>query len=342
MKRFCESAGVALAFGLSALTGAHAQPNTPPDTRISPPVQSISWTSFVDPNEHAFSTMVPSNWGVFGGMLRHTAVDPAMYVRLLSPDRRTYLMIGDPGITLFSPPVVSIFGQRQPEGGAVLSYLPGAAFARAYVAREITKLCSNVMIVGQRERPDLAQGPWTRFNPQSRHDGGEVTFTCTHGGEPAHGIVAAATYIVPGGALWSVDFLAGYIAPPDGYDAAFGVIRHIIESTRISPAWLNRQQAMTAQVAYAIDASTQQVIELGEQNLANARRRQHQFDQQFEAFDRIITGVSPYADPSGNIRDGDNTKPYHWIGPGGRTAATEGPDHPPGFGWQPMTEVPPR
>ena len=51
------------------------------------------------------------------------------------------------------------------------------------------------MITGQKARPDLAQGPWTKVNPQAHHDGGEATFTCQMGGAPAQGIVAAATYI---------------------------------------------------------------------------------------------------------------------------------------------------
>jgi hypothetical protein len=333
MNSLSKSFGVALALGLSALTGAQAVPF---NTSIA-----ASWTGFMDPNERGFSTQVPSDWWVSGGLVRHTALDPGIYMRLLSPDRRTYLMIGDPAITLFRPLIVTIFAQRMPEGGAVLNYLPGVAFARAYVAREITKLCGNVVVTGQRERPDLAQGPWTRFNPQSRHDGGEVTFTCRHGTEQAHGIVTAATYMTPGNALWGVDFLAGYITPPEGEAAAFSVIRQIIASMRIDPTWLRNQTEATMGAANMINARTTQMIQMSEQHLAAARERQAQFDRQFESFDRIINGISPYADAAGNVYNLDNTRPYHWIGPGGQTVATFGPAAP-GIGWQPLREVPPR
>lgn len=291
-------------------------------------LDAVSWTGFADPNEQAFSTEVPSGWEVTGGLLRHSAVDPSLYLRILSPDRRTYLMIGDPAVTLFNT--------------RNWNYLPGLAFARAYVERAIPKICRNVTITGQHERPDLAQGPWAQFNPQARHDGGDVTFTCSHGSEQANGIIAVATYLLPGNALWGVDFLAGVITPPGGYDSAVGLIRHVIGSTRLNPVWTNRQQQMTAQVAHAIDMNTAQIIQLSEQFLANARERQHQMDQQFESFDRTIAGISPYADPAGNIYQLDNTQPYHWIGPGGRIITTTGPNPPPGVGWQPMREVPPQ
>jgi hypothetical protein len=262
-------------------------------------------------------------------------------MRMLSPDRRTYLMIGDQALTLFSPPVVTIFGQRMPEGGAVLDYLPGVAFARAYVARQITKLCADVVVTGQRERPDLAQGPWTRFNPQSRHDGGEVTFTCRHGTEEARGVVAADTYITPGNALWGVDFLAGYITPPGGEDAAYAVLRQVIASTRIDPTWLSNQTQATIDGSRRLNAWTMQMIQTSEQHRAAMNQRQAQFDRQFEAFDRIITGTSPYADAAGNVYHLDNTRPYHWVGPNGQTMATSGPAAP-GINWQALREVPPQ
>jgi hypothetical protein len=307
---------------------------------------TVGWTRFVDPHEHAFAMDVPAGWNVLGGMLRHTAVDPGFYMRVLSPDRRTYLMIGDPDVTVFATPIVSIYGQRQPEHGAVLNYLPGPAFARAYLARAIPALCGAVNITGQRERPDLANGPWARFNPQARHDGGEVTFTCIHGNTQARGIIAASTYILnlpgaSGGVLWSVDFLAGIIAPPEEYAAAETRLTHMVASTRLDPEWARAQQAMTQRAAHEIDVSTQNLIAASERNMAAARARQNQFDQQFEAFDRIITGTSPYADSAGNVYQMDNTQLYHWAGPGGRTTTTNGPAAP-GLGWQPLHEVPPQ
>jgi hypothetical protein len=326
-----------------------------------PPPGAVNWTGFTDPNEQAFSMEVPSGWGVTGGLLRHTAIDPSIYLRVLSPDRRTYLLIGDPGITLFSTPVLSVFGQRPPEGATACDYLPGMAFARAYVAQAIATMCRDVTLTGQRERPDLARVPWTQFNPQARHDRGEVTFTCRHGGEQARGTVAAAThiYLTPGnmgGMLWSVDFLGGFIAPPDGCDAAEALLWRVVSSTRINPAWMRRQQEITEQVAHAsvmrtqqtiqlaraMNSATEQMIQLGEQHRAHARERQHRMDKQFEEFDRIITGTSPYADSAGNVYyQLDNTQPYHWIGPGGQKVTTTGPAPPPGFGWQPLKEVPP-
>ena len=71
---------------------------------------SVQWTSFSDPNEQAFTAEVPTGWTVKGGLVRHTSTDPSILIRMVSPDRRSYLMIGDPGITLWTTPAHPMFG----------------------------------------------------------------------------------------------------------------------------------------------------------------------------------------------------------------------------------------
>ena len=55
-----------------------------------------SWTTFVDPFEHAFTITIPAGWRVTGGLLRHSPIDPNMCMRLVSPDMRTLIILGDP------------------------------------------------------------------------------------------------------------------------------------------------------------------------------------------------------------------------------------------------------
>jgi hypothetical protein len=54
--------------------------------------------------------------------------------------------------------------EGQSAGGGIIirRYLPGAEFAREYVMRVVSSVCTNVAVVGQKPRPDLAQGPWAR------------------------------------------------------------------------------------------------------------------------------------------------------------------------------------
>lgn len=72
-----------------------------------------------------------------------------------------------------------------------------------------------------------------------------MTFTCSHGGRDARGAVAADTYIYPSparglGSFWAVDFLAGWIAPPDSTAAATAMLTHMVRTLRIDPVWQPR------------------------------------------------------------------------------------------------------
>jgi hypothetical protein len=336
---------------------------TPGDDRSIAPAAATTgqWTRFSDPNEQAFTADVPAGWHVEGGLVRHNPTDPSVLIRMVSPDRRTYLMIGDPGLTLYTTPVRSMFPGGGNPGPATRPYLPGAAFARNYVEQSIPSVCANPVLTGQKERPDLAQGRWARINPQARHDGGEATFTCRMSGEPAQGIVTAATYIYQmpgnyGGNLWTADFLAGVVAPADRYEDGIAMVRHVVASLHIDPAWAQHQQQLTAQAARNIDIATQramaaaqalnritqQNIAAGDRAIADQQQRMHASDQQEESFDRTITGMSPYADSNGIVHDMSNIPSGHWINSGGATATTNGVNPPPGMGWEPMHEVPPQ
>lgn len=319
------------------------------------PSGSGQWTTFSDTREHAFTAEVPEGWQVEGGLFRHTPTDPNVVIRMMSPDHRTYLMVGDQNLTLYATPTGG------PPAPATSRYLPGADFARAYVEHAMPSQCSNVVVTGQKTRPDLAQGPWTKANPQARHDGGEATFTCELGDVPAHGMVAATTYIyvMPGnygGNLWTADLLAGAVASADRYDGALEMLKHVVASVRINPAWMQRQQQMTAQAARTLDIATQRNIQAAramdqvtQQQIVEGDRirraqqgRMHQSDQQQEAMGRIINGSSPYRDALGNLHDMSNVPSGHWINSGGVTATTNGASPPPGIGWQPLQEMPPR
>ena len=87
-------------------------------------MQSLSSTNFVDPFENAFSMVVPLGWRVTGGLLRHSPIDPSICMRLVSPEMRTLIILGDPQVRLYTTPQRSFLGgPSQPEGGAVRNYL---------------------------------------------------------------------------------------------------------------------------------------------------------------------------------------------------------------------------
>ena len=130
-----------------------------------------------------------------------------------------------------------------------------------------------------------------------------------------------------------------FIAAPDSAELATAELAHIGTAWRMNPAWVSSQQAAIEQYSRGLVANAQRTWQLGQQQLAHARQQMHVMDQQFESFDRVITGSSPYADAAGNTYQLDNTR-TQWIGPNGQVRGTTGAS--PGPAWQQLQEVPPQ
>src|SRR5690349_20759116 len=64
----------------------------------------ISWVSFEDPAEHAFSMKVPKDWKVVGGLYRFGPLDPRVMIDLVSPDGKTNIRYGDAHVPPFAVP----------------------------------------------------------------------------------------------------------------------------------------------------------------------------------------------------------------------------------------------
>src|SRR5580698_146785 len=98
----------------------------------------------------------------------------------------------------------------------------------------------------------------------------------------------------------------------------------------MNDAWVHRQQAVIDATTRAINANTAAMAQWSQQQIARAQNQMHAMSQQSEAFDRILTGNSPYTDGAGNTYNLDNTR-TQWLGPGGQTLGTGGAS--PGAGW---------
>jgi hypothetical protein len=303
--------------------------------------ERVQWVVFTEPNEQAYSTEVPRGWHVAGSIARRAQLGPTPYLRMLSPDRQIYIVLGDPSITLFTTPLRSTSTRPAWQGQVVQSYESSIPFAREYVVKTLPAVCGEVSVTGETARPDLTQGAWASANPNAQHSGGEVTFSCRRNGAEMRGKVVAETYIYAaaaniGGATWSVDLLAGYVAPPARSADAAALMQHVVDALRYNPVWIRQEQAKIAAVLRGVNAATEANSRIAQQALASAQRTMHATAQQSEAFDRVINGSSPYVDSAGHRFQLDNTK-TQWIGPGGRTVGTDGAS--PGPGWEQLKEV---
>lgn len=304
-----------------------------------PPVQ---WTVYTEPAEQAYTTEVPRGWFVTGTITRRAAIGPALYLRLLSPDRQAYIVFGDPSLTIFTTPSNVGLGARAWQGQVVQPYVASIPFAQSYATQTLSGLCSSVAIDATKARPDLTNGPWAQANATARHDAGEVRFHCQRNGVPMHGLVEIDTYIYPsnlGGSLWAVDLLAAYFAPAERTTTLESLMHHVLGAITFNPQWLNQEQAKQNQVVNHINASTAATIQFSQASIAAANARMQSTLRQGEQFDRILMGRSPYVDASGRHYDLDNTK-TQWVDQSGHTVGTTGAS--PGPGWEQLREVPPQ
>jgi hypothetical protein len=311
----------------------------------STPGGSISVSAYVrltDPLEQAFSLDVPAGWHSEGGLARRAALQINPYVRSLSADKMTYLMLGEPTLPSFTPPsqMGNAIGHREGTlydaglGGLalVLRYLPGAEFARVYGQTALQSLCPSLKFASLKDRPDLAgkaNAQWPTVIP-SRSDGGEARFTCTHNKQEMEVRVEAATRITRDYIGWSVILLQAFIAPRSQGDKAEEVLNHMAASVRFSQAWIQKQNQLSAEAAIAINQRMQTIFRQERTFI----EKLNSVDETFQSMDEIVSGFSSYRDDStGNTYSLSNTNPFKWIDPSsGRIISTPTNSPPP---WDP-------
>lgn len=308
------------------------------------------YTRLTDPLEQAFSLDVPAGWRSEGGLARRAALQINPYVRSLSPDKMTYLMLGEPTLPSFTPPSHMGNAIGHPEGtlydaglgglALVLRYLPGAEFARVYGQTALQSVCPSLRFAAAQDRPDLARkanAQWPTVIP-SRSDGGEVRFTCMHNKQEMDVRVQAATRITNDNIGWGVILLQALIAPKGQGDKAEEILNHMAASVSFSPAWIQKQNQLSAQAAIAINQRMQAIFRQERTFI----EKLNSVDENFLSMDEIVSGFSSYRDTStGQTYSLSNTNPFKWIDPSsGRIISTPNNSAPPWApAYHPLTHV---
>jgi hypothetical protein len=280
------------------------------------------YVRLTDPQEHAFTADVPAGWRSEGGLARRSALQINPYLRSLSPDKMTYLMIGEPTLPTFSPPSRMGNAIGHPEGtlydaglggrALVMHYLPGAKFARRYGETALQGLCPSLRFVSARERRDLAhkaEVDWPTVIP-SRYDGGEARFTCVHNNQEMEARVEAVTRDTRDNVMWAVILLQAYLTPKGQSKRAEEILEHMAGSVTFSQEWTRKQNNLSQQAAASINRRMQETFRQQQVFM----QKFNSVDQSFEAMDELVSGFSTYHDQkTGNDYSLNNTNPFKWI-----------------------------
>jgi hypothetical protein len=262
---------------LSALlfSGAHAAAQ---DT-----AEAVSFVTWREPNEGAYTLGVPRGWKISGGISRRTPVDVRSALSVVSPDEAIHLFIGDYDLIARREPdaATRVAGLQE---GQVYSetligrYLTGAQFAQGYPA---WKLCRRPQII----QSGILRRETETVNAQVAQYGrsmataamasvGEAIFRCGDG----EGFVMATTLLArpasgAGVSMWFVYQLAGFVTrdPAQAYFAKY-VLSSMLASLKMNREWEARAAQAAGEHANAImqmsNAVTQSAIQHARQQAA--------------------------------------------------------------------------
>jgi hypothetical protein len=326
----------------SSVTTPAATANTTPPKSVAP-VKVARYVVFTEPTEHAFTMEVPERWLITGSQMRRAALEFSPFVRALSPDKMTYLMVGEPTLLTYTPPNATTvrLGWREgslhaaQQGGVtmLLRYIPGPKFAKLYGQTALAGLCPQLRFENAAERSDFVAAT-DKLIPTvipSQSTGGQASFSCRHGGVDMAVTVDAVTRIDRNSILWNVIFLRAFITPKSQTEAAQEVLQHMTQSYRYDPAWVNLQQGIERQAAQQIAARVQEA-ERQEQGVI---KNLNATDENFTSIDDIVSGYSTYRnDATGDTYKLSNTNPGKYVNDGRIISTPDG--NPPA--WAPAAQ----
>jgi hypothetical protein len=237
-------------------------------------------------------------------------------------------------------------------------YAQAQQFVREYVEGAFSRVCGQVRVIAENDRPDLA-GPASRKahqqgaqNPQVTAAG--VSFSCNWNGREARGYYAAATILpFPGrNGLWYVDSLYGYLTVPEQLQHADDISRHVLNSVGIDAQWKQGEDRTAANAVQQDNARSQEIQSRARAAIADNQRQVNDMiikggEERSQVYDEIsrkrenaILGKVDVIDPTtGNQYKVDNYSDYHWMSNQGYIRGTN-TDNSPGMDYHELLTRP--
>ncbi|HWZ62479.1 MAG TPA: PDZ domain-containing protein [Steroidobacteraceae bacterium] len=257
-------------------------------------LNDVSWTSFTDPYENAFTIGVPRGWKVAGGVVRKNPLSPTLVLRVLAPDRRTLIAIGDPDSVPYNQPIAA------------------RDYVRRFAERAMSGACLGLSITQVKDLPDVERFASSKsLGPYNQWSAAQANFTCK--GERQAGMAGEAVAVLE--FMTSLrsghaQILAAFVTAAGQEDAADQLLNHMVASLQQNPEWTARQQQLAQQLANG------------------AMARWHGEQLQFQHFDDAITNTGHFVAPDGRRYDLDARPRYQWMTPDGHTVGTDTPSPP--------------
>ena len=345
------------ALGVVLISGVHAAP--------AERSEALSFVTWREPNEGAYTLSVPQGWKVSGGIRRRTPVDVRSAVNAVSPDGVLRLFMGDYDVPPAREPdqLTQMAGMREGriyDGVLLARYQTGVQFAQNYAA---WKLCRQPQIIQSgilRKETEALSAQVARYGlnmaTAASASVGEAIFRCGQ----AEGFVMATTVYSrpargPGVSGWIVYQLAGFITqdPAQGYFAKY-VLSTMLGSLQMNHEWEMRSAQAAGQYANAMmqmsNAVTQSTIQHARQQSALGSAggwnhpntggvpkitRDPAVEQRRDEANR---GTRRVCDDLGTCASVDNSWAHVWRDHNGNTVPGSPSGYPPDYSgqWTPM------
>jgi hypothetical protein len=301
-----------------------------PLTNIAAPMPSPSGNSVYfkvwnDPNENAFSMLLPQSWSATGGTLRNiagtgdadfqvNATDPTGKEQIIIAYSYKYyvspLLVGLPEGSVYNPTSAVIY----PATPNVFSYRSAADYVKEFIVPELQKNSEDVQILNMTNYPTPSYY-YLSGNTQASAVSAILSFT--KGGEQYIGGIRLVT--AGPGLVWFVDFQAA-VAPKDDFQKVSDLASMILPTTRYNLQWA-QNEIVQKEARTGIRVDLQKYLENSiDQRFAT---RESTTDITSQAWSEAMLGTTQAEDPdTGTTYTVPNNFQYWWVDPHGNLVGT--------------------
>ena len=312
---------------------------------LSQPAEKLSYRTWSDPTERAFTIHVPKGWQVQGGIHRRYLRMLCEKVHVRSADGAVEAYIGNdfPAFQDVSGimdlpegmPLPVTAPEKQPV--IVMSHRSGVAFGTdLYLPhRQKDARWESYRVTSRRDRPEVARA--LAGDALGRLDAGEVEYTFRRGGRDGVGYALCVTEHGVAG-FWRVFRVFSHEASLGREEEGRQALARMTASLWFDTDWLLRLAILRGK-QISIDAASQN--EMRELISKSYWARQEVLDRVFRAAAHARRGTVDLFDPqTGQTLYGEQGgADYYWIDPRGQIVRTA--THlPPGLAFRPLRVLP--